>query len=307
MSTTVCLGLLLFAFAAAPQGASGAYYGVKLGTFSVKTLHKVKGDVYVADENSFYFVNFDYDGQGPAAYFWVGKGEPDTSGTIVPNEHGSKDVLKSYHNATFAVTLSGGKKVTDYDYISVYCRDHAANFGHIRIPPNFQLPREQSIGSMNGLHSVKADDVVLKDSETILLKNFRYDGAGPDAHFLVGNTDSPDHRNAVRIPDENQSHNKLEAYTGKDVTLMLPKDTWADYRWFSVYCVMASTSFAHLNLPSRDALHVPARFTKTNNAVRDVPSVFLLLGLSLFVIFQVGQPLWAHHTVTLGKKGSRQH
>ena len=47
------------------------------------------GNITILDKRTFYIPNLHYDGEGPAAYFWVGTGpKPSTNGIVVPNEQG---------------------------------------------------------------------------------------------------------------------------------------------------------------------------------------------------------------------------
>ncbi|GFY55806.1 skeletor [Trichonephila inaurata madagascariensis] len=45
------------------------YYGRLIGTFHTYA-HGVRGTVYVANENTIFIKDFEYDGQGPDAFFW---------------------------------------------------------------------------------------------------------------------------------------------------------------------------------------------------------------------------------------------
>ncbi|KAK7069006.1 hypothetical protein SK128_009355, partial [Halocaridina rubra] len=47
------------------------------------------GNITILDAKTFYIPNLHYDGLGPDAYFWVGKGpRPDPKGSRIPNEMG---------------------------------------------------------------------------------------------------------------------------------------------------------------------------------------------------------------------------
>jgi hypothetical protein len=50
--------------------------------------HGLRSDnITILDTKTFYIPNLHYDGTGPDAYFWVGRGsQPDMYGTKVPNE-----------------------------------------------------------------------------------------------------------------------------------------------------------------------------------------------------------------------------
>lgn len=160
-----------------------------------------------------------------------------------------------------------------------------ADFGFLQIPANFTLPTEISLGPLSGAQSVKADDIVLKDAKTMFLKNFHYDGVAHDAHFIVGTTDTPERTSAIHIPDEH-CVDKLGVYQGKDVTLRLPKGSWSDYKWFSVYDFTGNSSLASVSLKPEDTLRIPAHLSKMTpgSAAPSLPSSLSLYALALFVL-----------------------
>ena len=61
--------------------------------------------------NDFYiFQNFQYDGQGPGAYFYAGSSaRPSNDGYLVPDEKGSTKVLKAYRGKNLVLSLPSGK------------------------------------------------------------------------------------------------------------------------------------------------------------------------------------------------------
>lgn len=218
-----------------PQGILATYYGKYIG--DVKTnAHDFRGKVYAVSDNQVYIADMTYDGLGPAAYFWAGKGaEPDNHGSAVPDEDQSSRVLQRYDNSLVLLRLP--KKITEYDYLGIYCKKFAANFGHVTIR-NFELPMEQRLGPLamkkNG---VKASEVTLKDSATIELRDFEYDGQGGDVFFAVSaNRDDPKNR-LTKLTDENGRNTRLGAYQpARTITLRLPEGHhWNEYKWFTVY------------------------------------------------------------------------
>ncbi|XP_077501406.1 protein Skeletor, isoforms B/C-like [Amblyomma americanum] len=249
--------LLLVSVAVGPQGIAGAYYGKLIGP--VKTnAHGFSGTVYAATENSVIITDLNYDGEGPEAFFWVGTGqEPDSKGHQIADENGSMQVLKAYKNARVLLTLP--KKITDYQYLGIYCRKFGANFGHVTIPSGFELPKEQSLGRLETkAHGAEAAEVVLKDSATIELKQFKYDGQGPAGFFVVAPTVNARPQELTKLLDENGKDTKLGRYDRKDVTLRLPDGHhWNEYRWFSVFCTQAVVSFADITIDSTVAEKLP--------------------------------------------------
>ncbi|GBN28465.1 hypothetical protein AVEN_34923-1 [Araneus ventricosus] len=63
---------------------SSPYYGTEIGKFATH-FHDVTGDVYAANEKILFIKNFNYDGKGADAVFWVGlTSRPDNTGFVVP-------------------------------------------------------------------------------------------------------------------------------------------------------------------------------------------------------------------------------
>lgn len=93
------------------------------------------GNITILDARTFYIPNLHYDGQGPDAYFWVGKGtKPDPKGHKIPNEVGSLDVLRAYEGEDIELQLPENLTVYDIDYLGVWCVTFKHNFGHVQIP-----------------------------------------------------------------------------------------------------------------------------------------------------------------------------
>lgn len=233
------------------------YKGLKLGDFE-RTKHNVKGTVYAVNKNSFLIEGFSYDGAGPDAYFWAGTTpSPSSDGFIVPDELGTTNILPAYQDRNIIIELPKGKTIQDIKWLAVWCRKAVTSFGNVMIPYNFQAPQEQPIGSIPSFgHGTRSGPVVIRDAKTISISGLYYDGAAPDAFFLVGMGDKPN-QNGMKVPDENGSLEKLKGYQGKDIVLRLPDDlTVFDIGWLSLYCLTAKENFGHVNIPK--SLNVPA-------------------------------------------------
>ncbi|KAF2366389.1 DM13 domain [Trinorchestia longiramus] len=104
--------------------------------------HGVSSDrLVVVDAQTFLIPNFSYDGAAPDAHFWVGRGaKPGPDGSIVPDENGATQPLKRYDAKTIVITLPDHLTVFDIDYLSVWCKDFFADFGHVRIPSTLNVP-----------------------------------------------------------------------------------------------------------------------------------------------------------------------
>ncbi|KAH6925732.1 hypothetical protein HPB50_008994 [Hyalomma asiaticum] len=213
---------------AAPQGVLSVYYGKSLG--AIKTFaHGFTGTVYAANDTSIVITGLNYDGKGPAAYFWAGFNVGlDNKADQLLDENGSDKVLKAYQNAVVRLTL--GKKITDYKSLGIYCKQ----FG--------------------------AAEVVLKDSETMMLKEFEYDATkcAGSAFFVAAPTDNPQPDKMTRLMYDNGKTTKLEGYSKKDVVVTLPEGhSWNEFKWFSVYCVDSKQSYADITIDTALAEKLP--------------------------------------------------
>ena len=84
----------------------------------------------------------------------------------------------------------------------------------------------------------------IKDENTLLLKNFEYDGEGPDAFFYVGTDGEPSAQGLKLDYPEGDSESKLPGFTGEDVEIKLPEGYEASkLKWFSVWCRQFAVSF----------------------------------------------------------------
>ncbi|XP_005182952.1 protein Skeletor, isoforms B/C isoform X1 [Musca domestica] len=247
----ICLSLISYTHASFP------YYGTKIG--ALKRLHHgVSGDVYAVDSRTIFVKKFNYDGEAPAAYFYVGStGKPSAAGgTRLRDERGATASLtKRYRNKDITLTLPEGISLKDIKWFSVWCDEFAVNFGDVTIPNNLDFPRPQKLTGLAGVHGVKSDPIVVVDAQTLLVPNFSYDGEAPDAKFWVGQGDRPT-PNGLRIPDENGKENPLRRYDHKTIVLTLPDDlTIFDIGHFGVWCEAFTVDFGHIRIPK--PLNVP--------------------------------------------------
>lgn len=110
------------------------------------------------------------------------------------------------------------------------------------------------------------------DSNTILIKDFTYDGEGPDAFFWAGNSDKPTIK-ATRKPFINvvlpypfngehptytdRNIEILPQFTGsQDIVLKVPEPySVEDLRWLSVWCRDYKINFGHITFPENFRLN----------------------------------------------------
>ncbi|RWS22358.1 protein Skeletor: isoforms B/C-like protein, partial [Leptotrombidium deliense] len=253
-------------------GAKGIYKGKFLGSFPVGSTHKVAGKVYAVNDDTLYIKGFSYDGAAPAAFFWAGTTEkPSVDGFVIPDPSGSEEKLKGYNNENLILKMPEGRKISDVKWISIWCKKFTINFGHIDIPQNFNAPKEVNLGRLPTFaHKVSAKAVIVKDSKTILIKGLNYDGAAPDAYFLVGKGKKP-HASGIKVPDENGSLEKLHGYKDQDITLHLPGDlTMKDIDWFSLYCIKFDENFGHVKIRRSIKKKMPANLEALASTVKQV-------------------------------------
>lgn len=236
--------------------ASYPYYGTKIGALT-QLHHAVSGDVYAVDSRTLFLKNFNYDGEAPAAYFYVGNTDkPSNDGWRLRDEKGSTTAItKRYRNKDITLSLPEGKTLRDLKWFSFWCDEFAVNFGDVRIPANLDYPKPQKISALKGVHNVGSDNIVIVDAQTLLIPNFSYDGSAPDAKFWVGRGSKPSPQ-GLRIPDENGKENPLRQYDKKTIVLTLPGDlTVFDIGHFGVWCEAFTVDFGHIRIP--DGLNVP--------------------------------------------------
>lgn len=238
------------------------YSGKLVGKFSSHH-HQVGGSLFVVDEKTLLLKDFTYDGQGKDTFFFGGgDASPSPSGFIVPNEYYRTNVLHRYLKQEFTLTLPPGKRVTDLQWFSVYDIETGSNFGEVIFPNDFQPPQKQHLQAMEGIsNNVRAEEVILLDSKTIVLKYFTYDGrAGDNVYFWVGNGPQPS-RKGFLVPNERGYLEPLARYdsqNGKSVRLQLPGNlTVFDINWFSVYDTEVERSLGYVIIPGPDSINVP--------------------------------------------------
>ncbi|KAL1447955.1 hypothetical protein MTO96_006529, partial [Rhipicephalus appendiculatus] len=121
------------------------------------------------------------------------------------------------------------------------------------------------LGSLDsGLHGIRGK-VYAASGDTLVLKDFSYDGRAPGTRFIVGRGNSPD-GNGVIVKDDTGSYETLKAYRNQTLVLKLtPGNKITDFNWFSVYDRKAKRSFAHVEIPAN--LHLPRARTVATHLV----------------------------------------
>lgn len=115
--------------------------GIQLEPFKQLAHGLRSGPIIIVDKKTFFIPNLHYDGKGPDAHFWVGKGkEPSPSGSLVRDEKGSDKTISAYTGQNLYITLPGELTIDQIDYFGVWCIQHKHNFGHVVIPKNLEIP-----------------------------------------------------------------------------------------------------------------------------------------------------------------------
>jgi len=124
-----------------------------------KTLqHDVSGKVYSRDDKTLVIHDFKYDGNGPDAFFWIGKsGTPkntDEATTYILGEDKNYEYrddaapkLGAYDGEDITLTLPEEWQMSDIKWISVWCRRFTVNFGELVVPEGFKAPNADEPGN----------------------------------------------------------------------------------------------------------------------------------------------------------------
>ncbi|XP_055306953.1 protein Skeletor, isoforms B/C isoform X1 [Sitodiplosis mosellana] len=101
-------------------------------------------------------------------------------------------------------------------------------------------------------HKIKGD-VYAVDESTLFIKDFAYDGTGPDAFFWVGKTPRPSPEGyIIPYPEEYTGRDPpiLQAHNNTDIILRLPMGKRIrDIRWLSVWCRRFTVDFGEVFIP----------------------------------------------------------
>jgi hypothetical protein len=165
MKSVTALILLLAAVASAQEEE-----GTLVGALTTKQ-HGVKGNVYAVDKKTLLIKNFEYDGQGPDAFFWVGTSDlPEKVGTLLPYPFDGKffkyddqnaPVLTGRFDGTkdIKLTLPEDVDVTNLKWISVWCRQFSINFGDLVVPEGFSLEKATTVSTTTTTSSTTTTDI----------------------------------------------------------------------------------------------------------------------------------------------------
>ncbi|XP_077523794.1 protein Skeletor, isoforms B/C-like [Amblyomma americanum] len=246
-----------------PPGAQtcpvGGYYGKRIGSIA-SYAHGVTGFVYAASRSSIVITNLNYDGADPAARFWAEytQGQPDqATGDEISDETGGGNALKAYRQATVYLKLP--KEITAYETLGIYSPQDKQYFGSVRIPSDYELPNEQSLGKpVSRFGNVMANELVLTDSSSMMLRGFLNDGQCPYTYFVVAPTRLPHPEELTYLIYDGNKMGELGIYNSTDVTIELPQGChWNQFQWFSVFCIDGQSSLADIDIDAGSAERLP--------------------------------------------------
>ena len=158
-----------------------------LGSFS-RTTHLVQGDVYLnEDQKSLFIHRFYYDGKGPDfiqfvfvpkdADQWKDDGENGEALQIQEREFSTR-IEGEVLNEDLTLLLPSGLDASDLYRLSFWCQKYGVSFGRMYPSENKRRPKELllEIGPFVESEHAVAGNVFIKDNETLIIRDFSYDG-----------------------------------------------------------------------------------------------------------------------------------
>jgi hypothetical protein len=196
-------GLLTAEEGPALQCSTPRSFEISLGSFNMQA-HLLAGEVFALSDRVLEIRSFVYDGQGPDAFFWADSGaQPSAAGNPLwdggpTNSCGATLLPEADGTQTYRVEFPEGDSLRNYlgGSIGVWCRLAGANFGEVagtatlgglltaEAGPALQCTAPVpgiSLGSLtNNAHGLGGEVFALSD-HVLEVRNFAYDGQGPDA------------------------------------------------------------------------------------------------------------------------------
>jgi len=230
-----------------PRSGRRAVRAVTLGQLEMGQSHNVSGFVHRLGDKTILITRFTYDGMSPDGQF-VLTANPlaITDPVLIGDERGNVGPLRKYDGRDVFLNLPEGKTLADFAAFAIYCAKYNLDFGHVFFPTQIRnypllsakvnmLPAKRLGRLTTILHNVSGEVYAL-DEQTLLLKNFSYDGTSPDGKFVLSKTDKIEEPLEV-LTDEWNSKDGILEYFGKDMTLRLnPGTKLSDFKSFSIFC-----------------------------------------------------------------------
>ncbi|GFY48301.1 cytochrome b561, DM13 and DOMON domain-containing protein At5g54830 [Trichonephila inaurata madagascariensis] len=268
MGTLRKMLLLMFTVIGSDFAASSPYYGLKLGTFNTH-FHDVKGDVYAVNDKKLFINNFNYDGRGADAVFWVGSSNrPDMTGFTAFLDKDSAETLGPYHNQDLIIHLPEEIKITDIQWLSVWSKKYSTSFGTVIFPRTVIPPRPIVIGHLcNTKEGTSSGDILILDSQTFFIPDFSRKASDKDVYWWISKGTKPNEE-GVRLHYEDGSDSPLKEYTNKTMIMTLPDGhSVFEYNFLANWSPSESEDYGSVEIP-RD-LNIPPS-PRTLNRIVDV-------------------------------------
>lgn len=196
---------------------------------------------------------------------------------------------KSIYDVDWIGVLSRRKKVGGLTTGSV-CHEECKYFqkmiGRVLVLDEIKLnlPSPQVLGPLTG-RGAYSGDVVVIDSETLMIKNLVFGGNQPETFFMVGPGPSPSPY-GVQLTDEEGSMASLRSYKNRTVILSLPPGIDIhSVSWLSIWSQSLQTSFADISIPRR--LNVPPAISGLGVSPQVRPSVCHVMLLLDFLLIDI--------------------
>ena len=127
------------------------------------------------------------------------------------------------------------------------------------------VDKVQNVGVFTNTEHGIAGTIYARNETTLVIQDFKYDGTGPDAFFLVGTRGTPSRAGTI-LPypfngtfygydDQSAPIIKGSFIGDKDITLTLPKYLKAtNIKWLSVWCRRFNQNFGDVMFPENLSL-----------------------------------------------------
>ena len=108
---------------------------------------------------------------------------------------GNDTILEAATDETVILPLPQGLTVSDLTYVTVWCRKFSVLFGKVLIKNEDKL-----LGEFVDTKYEVSGTVYARDTNTLVIKDFNYDGLGPDAFFYVGTKGNTPIESGIMVP-----------------------------------------------------------------------------------------------------------
>ncbi|GIZ00913.1 hypothetical protein CEXT_127471 [Caerostris extrusa] len=207
---------------------------------------------FAVNDKTLFIENFNYDGKGADAVFWVGgTTEPDSTGFMVHVGQDSEETIGPFKDQNLILHLPAGIKITDLRWLSVWSRKFSMSFGSVIFPKIVAPPRPTVIGPLNNTREgVSSGDILVIDSQTFFIPNFNYDGSGQNVRWWASK-ESKTNLEDLPLYDEGGRDLPLQQYQNETVIISLP-DGYSvfDYRFLNLWSSSENENYGSVEIPS---------------------------------------------------------